>query len=365
MNEPGAGASSSPGPTRARAHRCGKLFFALAVNQHEPIEGWLFLRYARAAGLAGVFSLSCLVAGARRRGSHLASHAATRGASCHRVCGRRRGVLRSKLLIWRTRPLRHAVLLRVSVSLGCARSRRFPPLGEKTATSFRPPRSEALSDPWRAAILAFGFLSILELWFSILTPENASYDARWRHLAIAEHYVAQGGISRFTEGFVPGTQPQLGVSSIVGRSPGPAFFSTTSRPPLIWSSPSSWSRWSGWLRSFDEFWASEYPCPGPRSSSFRGFSATTPAWSWAWTTSPRSLPRPYSFCRYAACKPDNAVCRVARRGHRGRARHEVHRGDYGSAPAGGRSRLCRIASSKIRGAPALAPCRDSSLRPRS
>jgi hypothetical protein len=40
-------------------------------------------------------------------------------------------------------------------------------------------------------------------------PDNASYDARWYHLAIAEHYAAAGGIIRSVEGNVTVTIPQL------------------------------------------------------------------------------------------------------------------------------------------------------------
>jgi hypothetical protein len=52
------------------------------------------------------------------------------------------------------------------------------------------------------ATLAFGIIAILLVWFPTLTPQNASYDSRWYHPPIAEHYVAQGRIGPFTEGWV-------------------------------------------------------------------------------------------------------------------------------------------------------------------
>jgi hypothetical protein len=63
--------------------------------------------------------------------------------------------------------------------------------------------------PFRGAVLAFGCGAVLLLWFAILTPQNASYDARWKYLEIAEQYVARGGIRPFDEGWVLGTYPQL------------------------------------------------------------------------------------------------------------------------------------------------------------
>jgi hypothetical protein len=50
---------------------------------------------------------------------------------------------------------------------------------------------------------------VLYVWFTILTPQNASFDSRWYHQPIAEIYVAQGGIEPFSEGWVPGAFPQL------------------------------------------------------------------------------------------------------------------------------------------------------------
>ncbi len=58
-------------------------------------------------------------------------------------------------------------------------------------------------------IIGLGLLGLALLWFPLLSPLNASYDARWYHLPIAENYVARGGIMPFTEGWVHGAFPQL------------------------------------------------------------------------------------------------------------------------------------------------------------
>jgi hypothetical protein len=58
-------------------------------------------------------------------------------------------------------------------------------------------------------VLGFGCLALLLVWFPILTPQNVSFDSRWYHLPLAEHYVAIHGIARFGEGWWAGAQPQL------------------------------------------------------------------------------------------------------------------------------------------------------------
>jgi len=65
------------------------------------------------------------------------------------------------------------------------------------------------SRPLHWVVFAFGVIGLLLLWGTVLTPENASYDARWYHLALAEEYVARGGIQRFSEGWIHGAFPQL------------------------------------------------------------------------------------------------------------------------------------------------------------
>ena len=60
-----------------------------------------------------------------------------------------------------------------------------------------------------AAILGFGVLALGLLYLGVLPPENTSYDARWYHLPIAEHYAAVHGVEPFVEGWFQGTLPHL------------------------------------------------------------------------------------------------------------------------------------------------------------
>jgi hypothetical protein len=63
--------------------------------------------------------------------------------------------------------------------------------------------------PVEVAAFALGFVALLVIYLAVLVPDNASYDARWYHIAVAEHYAAAGGIVRSVEGNVTVTVPQL------------------------------------------------------------------------------------------------------------------------------------------------------------
>ena len=185
----------------------GVVVFALVVNRHYPIERWMFLRYARAVAFAGVFGGSCLVAG-------------------HAVVVR---------LLKRTLPLEEHVSIAFAVGVlafflttfvagilglyGTAFFLLCPALlialggPDFLRTMGRVARhghrTSLRITPGHGAALAMGVLAIAWLWLGVMTPQNASYDARWYHLPIAQHYVAEGRISAFSEGWVPGALPQL------------------------------------------------------------------------------------------------------------------------------------------------------------
>src|SRR5262249_28237605 len=58
-------------------------------------------------------------------------------------------------------------------------------------------------------INGWGVVCLAMIYLTIMTPENASFDARWYHLPMAEHYASLGAIRRFPEGWYPGAYPQL------------------------------------------------------------------------------------------------------------------------------------------------------------
>src|SRR5262245_65003569 len=55
----------------------------------------------------------------------------------------------------------------------------------------------------------FGLVCLVALYLPIMSPSNASFDARWRHLYIAEQYVVHGGIRPFREGWSLGASPHF------------------------------------------------------------------------------------------------------------------------------------------------------------
>lgn len=62
---------------------------------------------------------------------------------------------------------------------------------------------------WGWVAILFGVLALGLLYFGILSPGNISFDSRWKHLAMAQHYAAAHRIERYPEGWFPGTAPQL------------------------------------------------------------------------------------------------------------------------------------------------------------
>jgi hypothetical protein len=57
--------------------------------------------------------------------------------------------------------------------------------------------------------IGFGFTALLAVYFLILSPENVQFDSRWKHLALAEDYVAYGGIRPLREGWVFDSRPHF------------------------------------------------------------------------------------------------------------------------------------------------------------
>ncbi len=57
--------------------------------------------------------------------------------------------------------------------------------------------------------LGLGCVALGLVYFAILSPENIQFDARWKHLALAEDLVAHGGLRRSVEGWMFAARPQL------------------------------------------------------------------------------------------------------------------------------------------------------------
>jgi hypothetical protein len=186
----------------------GALAFLVAVTGHASLGSWLVLRYARCWALALLFVLACLAVG-----HALVSRLAAREELAEHVTLS----FAAGLFAFATLIFLGGVAQRLSGSFFFL----LPALllvaaGPRAYRELWPDLRAALLKAWREppsglsrVMTAFGLLGILLVYLPILAPENVSYDARWYHLANAEHYASQGGIRAFPEGLIAGTYPQL------------------------------------------------------------------------------------------------------------------------------------------------------------
>ena len=180
------------------------------LRPHYPVERWLFWRYAQYWLVGLVFSLVCTSGGF--------------------------------LAVWKigpgTLPLRERLLLSMAVGVllfffGMFVGGLFGLYG--TAFAIAWPAVLGLSGAWplykylkrarphlagaagrarrwsRAQLvaIALGGIGLVMVYVNILTPDNISYDSRWYHLAVPEHYAAAKGIYRSPEGWFHMALPQL------------------------------------------------------------------------------------------------------------------------------------------------------------
>lgn len=188
----------------------GTFVFLRTVNGHYPIEHWLIWRYAGSGVACVALAASALglghvvVRAVLGRALPVFEHLAVTfpiGVFGFQLCMFAAGAfqlyhpalfyaLPAAILLLTGRPL-YRYLRRVSRHMFALRTRAVP-----------------LSGP-AIAIIAFGILMLLMLYLPTLLAENAQFDARWKHLRIAEDFVASGGIRVFAEGQTFATRPHF------------------------------------------------------------------------------------------------------------------------------------------------------------
>jgi hypothetical protein len=180
------------------------------LNRREPLAHWMFWRFAGIYGLTIFFGLACFSAG------HLLLSF---------VCARDPMLAGERLLLdIATGTLIFALgtfLVGVLHGLGGVFFWAFPSalilagaprlVREGASLVFRLRRARAPHPPSLAANLAVGLgaVGLLLVYLPLLTIDNIAFDARWYHLAIAEHYVTAGRIAAFAEGWHLGAIPHL------------------------------------------------------------------------------------------------------------------------------------------------------------
>lgn len=187
----------------------GLRYFARVVDQHYPIEQWLFWRYAIMWAACALYLVACVSAG----------HATVR-----RLLGRTLPVVEHLAVSFGIGLLWFGLVVFFFGMMGLLRPATFflvPAVliafgARDTFVYLRRARRAARRSQWRrhitwpqVAAWALGVASLGLIYFSILSPKNIAFDALWKHIALAQHYAAAGAIERFPEGWVPSTAPCL------------------------------------------------------------------------------------------------------------------------------------------------------------
>jgi hypothetical protein len=184
--------------------------FARFYGRHYPVGEWLFWRYAIYWFACLFWSLGCVSAGyvvVRRLGG---SDLPALETLCLSFAS---GVVVFYLAmnalgaVHGLHTVTFFVLPAVMIAVGARPAWRF---GREWLGQIRErlSRGKPLS-PLQIAIWAFGFFVLAMIYFKMLTPENAQFDSRWKHLALAEQYAHVGFIPRFGEGWTVATNPHL------------------------------------------------------------------------------------------------------------------------------------------------------------
>jgi hypothetical protein len=184
--------------------------FLVFYNRFYPVGEWLFWRYASYWAACALWSVGCLSTG------HLL---------VRQLRGRPFPFAETLCLSFASGVVVFYLLMNVLGAFGALRWPTFfalpllmaaagaIPLTRLVRRYVRHIRNRSQSGPARtplhALILAFGVLVLAMIYFKILTPENAQFDARWQHLALAEQYAHVGFIPRFGEGWTIATNPHL------------------------------------------------------------------------------------------------------------------------------------------------------------
>jgi hypothetical protein len=179
-----------------------------SVERHYPIKEWLFWRYASYWTAAITLCISCAAGG----------HAILRRLLPRPLpwleqlaISQALGIFAFQLALFVLgifrlyHPITFFALPAAFLAFG---GRGFFRSLRRAFVHYRSRRVSKLSIIAWVAIL-FGVASLIALYLPVMAAQNASFDARWRHLYIAEQYVHYGGIRRFDEGWSLGASPHF------------------------------------------------------------------------------------------------------------------------------------------------------------
>lgn len=185
--------------------------FGKVVNEHYPVREWLFWVYAKIWTYCILFAVACLSLGTLAMRALRVRPMAVRERLVFTSAA---GVLSFFLLVFVAglfgllRPWFSVAMPLVAIGAGAPALFRD---GKRFVRHVRAARARGVrARPWYfTPITVFGALGLALVYYSILSPRNIAFDSHFYHLGIAQQYATEGGIRRFTDGWVPGALPQL------------------------------------------------------------------------------------------------------------------------------------------------------------
>jgi hypothetical protein len=182
-------------------------FFASVVNRHYPFEHWLFFRYATYWLCTGVFLAGVLGVGqltlVRLFKLRLPIHEQT-------VIALALGLFEfelAMLLIGVLQRFHTALFFAVPLAFLVGGLPGIRALTRSWLGVYRHARPRL--GPIGLMAAAFGVIVFAMIYFSALTPENVQFDSRWKHMSLAEDWVAWGGLRRREEGWLFSARPHM------------------------------------------------------------------------------------------------------------------------------------------------------------
>jgi hypothetical protein len=203
------------------------LGFARFYAQFYPIEEWLFWRYAGYWAACVLWSAGCVSSGyalvRRLRGTPLPF---VETLCLSFVAGVVLFYLAMNVL-GAVHGLRSAVFFALPLVMIAFGARPLWRICRRYVRHVRYRASDRKAPSLlQAAIWIFGLAVLGMIYFKMLTPDNVQFDARWKHLALAEQYAHLGFIPRFGEGWTVATNPHLASMLFTWAflAPGAALF---------------------------------------------------------------------------------------------------------------------------------------------
>ncbi|HKU39803.1 MAG TPA: hypothetical protein VJR89_16700 [Polyangiales bacterium] len=181
----------------------------MSVQRHYPIEQWLFWRYAKYWIAALVWSLGCASLGHRLLRALLGQPLPFLEQL---AISQALGVFAFQLIMYVLGMLglySHVTFYALPLACLLAGGRPFARSLRRAWHHYRSPRRRSRLSLVAWIAILFGVTALIALYLPTMSPFNASFDAHWRHMYIAEQYAVHGGIRRFDEGWALGASPHF------------------------------------------------------------------------------------------------------------------------------------------------------------